>query len=110
MRGLLVYTLGNVKESFENVNNNIEESVNIEKLRKELLEKFQNYNKTLTYLAADAPISTLCLPKATEALLLKSGCVRIYDLFNMDLTKIKGIGSVRLRHLTTRLDQFVSMF
>lgn len=105
-----MFTIGNVKEKIENVNTNFDEDLKNEKLRKELLERFQNYNKTLTYLAGDAPISTLALPKATETLLLNSGCVRIYDLFNLDLTKIKGIGSVRLRHLTARLDQFVSMF
>lgn len=103
-------TLENVKEKFEKVNSNFEKEQQLELLRKELKERFLSYNKTMTYLAADAPISILCLDTATERLLLKGGCTRVYDLFNMDFTKIKGLGVVRVRDLTARLDQFVSMF
>jgi hypothetical protein len=79
------------------------------KINKELTESLINYRKALSLMLGDAPIETLCLPKATEKVLLNSGFLRIYDLFNCDLAKIKGIGKIRSRHLAARLDQFVSM-
>ena len=100
----------NLNNIFPEVNNNLDENAKMELLKKELAQRFKDYNKTLTYLAGDAPISILCLPKATEKILLNSGCLRVYDLFNLDFTEIKGLGRVRIRDLTTRLDQFVAMF
>ena len=79
------------------------------KINKQLTESLVNYRKALSLMLGDAPIETLCLPKSTEKLLLNSGFLRIYDLFNCDLTKIKGIGKVRVRDLAARLDQFISM-
>ena len=80
-----------------------------EQINKELFENLKNYRKTLAYMYGDAPIQVLCLPKVIETVLIKSGCLRIYDLFDRDLTKIKGIGSRRIRDLTTRLNQFLAM-
>ncbi len=96
-------------ESTENVKNHFEHDQNMEKLRNEVLKKFENYKNILNLLAADAPIQTLCLPTAIENVLLAHGLLRIYDLFNCDFTKIKGLGSRRIGDLTARLDQFLSM-
>jgi len=78
-------------------------------IHEELLKSLNNYRKTMSYLLGDAPIEVLCLPKPTQTALINAGCVRIYDLFDRDLTEIKGIGHSRIRDLTTCLDQFVSM-
>ncbi len=99
----------NLKEIVENVNNNLENEMQMQKIRNEVLEKFRDYKKTIHYLAADAPIEILCLPLKIEKLLLRNGYERIYDLFDVDFTKIKGFGKSRIGHLTSCLDQFFSM-
>jgi hypothetical protein len=101
--------VGNVKESFENVNDNFETDLKMKKLKEELAKSFAQYQTTMKYLAADAPIAILCLPSVIEKILLDNGCVRVYDIFNMDLAEVKGLGSVRIRDLTTSLNQFFSM-
>ncbi len=98
-----------VKENIENVKENIEYEMKMQKLKEELLKSFESYNSTLKYLAADAPIETLCLSPQLVEILVSNGILRIYDVFNLDLAKIKGIGPVRLRQLTTSLNQFLSM-
>lgn len=99
----------NLKEKLDTVNNNFEDQFELEKLRKELRMKFANYQRTMKYLSADAPISVLCLPGIIEKILSDSGFLRIYDLFDLDLIKVKGLGVSRVRQLTTRLDEFFSM-
>lgn len=81
----------------------------VKKINKKLVQSLQNYRKLMSYMVGDLPIGVLCLPKATETVLLNSGFLRVYDLFDRDLVKIKGIGKIRARHLTTRLDEFLSM-
>jgi hypothetical protein len=81
----------------------------ISKIRIEVLKKYEEYNKTMKYLACDAPIGVLCLPKVIETILIDNGYDRIYDLFDMDFTKIKGLGVVRCRDLAASLDEFLSM-
>lgn len=109
----------NVKDKFEfegerfgnleNKDYQIEQEMMMTKLREELLQKFKDYKTTLNYMAADAPIGILCLPKPIENVLIDNGILRIYDVFDVDFTKIKGLGVVRVRHLTACLDQFFSM-
>ncbi len=99
----------NVKENFENVNNNFENDLDMVKLKEELRKRFSEYSNTIKYMAADAPIGILCLPPAVEKILTDQGFLRIYDLFNLDLIKIKGLGEVRIKQLTSRLDEFFSM-
>ncbi len=89
---------------------NIEQDIKMQKLKEELAKSFSEYRKTMKFLSADAPIEILCLPKTIENILIDSGCLRIYDVFDLDFTKVKGLGTVRVRELTTRLDQFFSMF
>lgn len=101
--------IDNVKDKFENINNNFEKDLDMEKLREELRIKFREYNTTMRFMAADAPIGILCLPPAIERILSDEGLLRVYDLFDVDLIKIKGMGIVRIKELTTRLDQFFSM-
>lgn len=99
----------NLSDNESDVNVNFEQDMKMQQLKKELAEKFGEYKKTLSYLAADAPIQALCLPASLENILLDHGLLRIYDLFNRDFTEIKGLGVARIRHLTTRLDQFFAM-
>lgn len=88
----------------------IEKDQMLKKIREEVLQKFSDYKKLIFYMSGDAPISTLCLPKTIENILINNNFLRIYDLVDRDFTKIKGLGEVRVRDLTTRLDQFLSMF
>ena len=76
-------------------------------LRKKLFVALESYRKTMTFLAGDAPLGVLCLPKTTETILVKAGVTRVYDLFNRDLAKIKGLGDVRIGHLASRLNEFL---
>lgn len=85
----------------------------VEKVKIELIKdinvSLENYRKITSMMYGDAPIETLCLPKSTNKLLISQGFCRIYDLFNCDLTEIKGISNVGLRDLTTRVNEFLSM-
>ena len=76
---------------------------------KKLEEDLAHYRNVLSYLEANVPIQVLCLPKTIEKALVDDGCLRVYDLFNRDLGKIKGIGRNRLALLTSRLDQFFTV-
>lgn len=80
-----------------------------EEIKKELEKSLSIFQKSLKYMAADAPIGVLCLPKPIEKALSAHGCDRVYDIFNVDLTKIKGLGILRRRHLAACLDQFLSV-
>ncbi len=94
----------------------VEEDKNYEISQKELLDikikllkSLQNYRKTMSYMVGDAPISVLCLSRNTEKVLLNNGLLRIYDLFDLDLTKIEGLNETGIRNLTSGLDQFLAM-
>jgi len=99
----------NLSETLENVNNNLEYEKQLKFIKDEVLKRFNEYQKTLTYMAADAPIQILNLPKKTENILLAAGYLRIYDILNLDFAKVKGLGDVRIRQITTGLDQFLSV-
>lgn len=81
----------------------------LKQVKVELLKSLKNYQKTMNVLACDAPISALCLPKALENALLNAGFLRIYEILNLDLTEIKGIGKTRRNLLASRLNEFVSI-
>ena len=68
-----------------------------------------HYRKTICYMEANVPIEVLCLPTVIQNALVNDGCLRVYDLINRDLTKIKGLGSTRLRILTASLDEFLTV-
>ncbi len=99
----------NVKENLENVNNNFEYDIDMAKLKQELRQKFSDYQKTMKFMLADAPIEILCLQPALQNILTDQGFLRVYDLFDVDLVKIKGLGVVRVKQLTSSLDKFFSM-
>ncbi len=101
--------MNNLDKSTENLNAIIDNNKKMQEIREEVVKKFKDYTKTLNFMMSDAPISVLCLPKTIEKSLTNHGCLRIYDLFNCDFTKIKGLGIVRIRDLTARLDEFFSM-
>lgn len=100
----------NLIEKLDNINHNFEKDIDMDRLKKELKKKFSDYEVTMKYMLADAPIEILCLKSDVQSILLREGFLRIYDLFNVDLIKVKGLGVVRIKELTTRLDQFFSMF
>ena len=87
---------------------NIQEK-EMKKIAKNLDKSLKYYRQNIAYLAGDAPISLLCLPKTIEKILLDNGLDRIYCLFDRDLTEITGLGDVRIRDLTARLKQFFAM-
>lgn len=105
--------INNVKENFEivkeNIEKNFENDLDMVKLKQELRKKFSEYQTTMKFMLADAPIEVLCLDPKIEKILTDQGFLRIYDLFNVDLVEIKGIGVVRVKQLAARLDQFFSM-
>ena len=96
-------------ENPDAVKKNIEYENQMKKIREEVAKKFAEYRTTLHYMAADAPIAILCLAPVIENALAAHGCLRIYDLFNVDFTKVKGLGVARIGDLTTGLDKFFSM-
>lgn len=96
-------------ENIEDVKNNLEKEESLRKIREEVLKRFDDYRNTLNYMVGDAPLQILCLPSIIESALLAHGCLRVYDLFDCDFTKVKGMGIVRIRDLTARLDQFFAM-
>lgn len=87
----------------------IEEDLKLRKIREEVLKKLEEYRKTMSYLAADAPIEILCLPSVIQNSLIEHGLLRVYDLFDCDFTEVKGLGVGRIKRLTSCLDQFFSM-
>lgn len=106
----------NLKENNENVNNNIEnidveaqKQLIIKKINEEFLKNVEEFSKTLNFMIADVPIQILCLDKKTENILLKNGFLRVYDLFNVELTEIEGLNDSRIGNLTASLDEFFSM-
>lgn len=99
----------NVSKNFKNQEEAIEYEMHLERVKNEVLKKFEDYRMTMKFLAADAPIAVLCLNPEIEKILSDHGFLRIYDLFDVDFVKIKGLGVARIRHLTTSLDKFFSM-
>lgn len=96
-------------ENPDAVKKNFEYEEQMKKIREEVAKKFIEYRKTLTYMATDAPLGILCLAPVIENALLAHGCLRIYDLFDCDFTKVKGLGIRRIGDLTASLDKFFSM-
>lgn len=96
-------------ENMESVKNNFEFDQKMRLIKEEVVQKFSEYRTILNYMAADAPIGALCLPPVIENALFSHGCLRIYDLFDLDFSKVKGLGIRRVGKLTACLDKFFSM-
>lgn len=75
----------------------------------ELKKNMEHYRNTLLFLGGNVPIEALCLPKSLESLLIRSGCLRVYDMINLDLRKIKGLGRERRAILSSRLQEFFTI-
>lgn len=91
----------------------VKDKINLPDIEKEIKEEIQRgfkaFKNTLAVMSGDAPISVLCLPKQIENALIQADCFRVYDLLERDLTKIKRLGPIRLRNLTSRLDEFFAV-
>jgi|SRR5579863_444753 len=101
--------LNELTSTLERSVSHLEYDMQVKKIKEELIKKFTDYQKTILYLSADAPITILNLPKSIENSLMIHGCLRVYDIIDLDFTKVKGLGTVRIRELTTRLNEFLSM-
>jgi len=93
----------------ESVNNNIEHNKQMKKIKKELLKRLKEYEKTMNFMACDAPIEILCLDKPIQKALIDHGFLRVYDLINRDFIEVEGLNESRIRNLTTCLDKFFAM-
>ncbi len=100
----------NLTEEPQTVNNNFEYEMKMKIIKEEMGKGLKRYCTTMQYLAADAPISILGLDKAIENALIRHGCLRVYDLFNLDFTKVKGLGNTRIAELTACFNEFLAMF
>lgn len=88
----------------------ISKDMELQKIKEEVIKKFAEYEQSVKYMAADAPISILCLQKSVENKLMENNILRVYDLFDIDLTKIEWLNASALRHLTSSLNEFLTMF
>lgn len=79
------------------------------KIRKELINRFSEYKRTLMYMMGDAPIAVLCLPKKLEKKLLANSCLRVYDMINLDLSEIEWLSDLDRAKLASSLDEFFSV-
>ncbi len=75
----------------------------------EMRKQMEHYRRALAYMGGDVPIEALCLPKPIENILIRDGRLRVYDLRDLDLTKIKGLGRDRRAILSARLYEFFTM-
>lgn len=97
-------------DNVEDIPLNIEQQIEMKKIKEEIAKRLINYRNTIDIMAADAPIQVLCLPDIIQNILIDNGFHRVYDIINVDLTEIKGLGAVRIRKLTSCLNEFLSMF
>ena len=81
----------------------------LKKIREQLYESFNNYNKVISYMSADVPISVLCLSKNAEKQLTSQGIIRVYDLFGLDFAEIEGLSDRDRADLTSRFNQLLSV-
>jgi hypothetical protein len=82
----------------------------VSKLHAEVLSRFAGYKKTMRYMSGDMPISALCLPKKLEKKLLDRDFLRVFELFDVDFTKVEWLDKAETRDLTARLNEFIAMF
>lgn len=80
-----------------------------EKIAKELVKSFGRYQKVLSLMAIDGPIAILGLPKNIEKILENNDILRLYEILNVDLTKIEGLSNIERERLTACLNKFSAM-
>ena len=55
-----------LKKTLVSLGEDVDSEMELIKLKQLLRLKFEEYQTTMKYMAADAPIQTLCLPKSIE--------------------------------------------
>lgn len=78
-------------------------------IKKYFVESLNNYREHLENSSMDAPIEVLCLDKPINTILKKNGLFRVSDVAAADLTKIKGLGDIRILDIRIRLKEFLPM-
>ncbi len=76
------------------------------KIKKDFLNGLLGYRRYMETCQLDAPLEVLCLPKNILSILSRSGFTRVAEITSNDLTKIKGLGPVKLANLNSRLQEF----
>lgn len=79
------------------------------KIKKDFVKQIVEYKKHIDKSLYDVPIEVLCLPENIRKILLKNNILRVFDLRNTDLRKIKGLGNKRIGIIEFRLSQFGPM-
>jgi len=80
------------------------------KINEELKRQSERYQKMMRLMQADAPLEVLCLDKKTEEILRTHGFFRVYDILDVDLAKVEFLDARAIRHLASRLNEFISVF
>ena len=80
------------------------------KIAEELIKSTERYHKMMKILESDAPIEVLCLDKKTEDLLRMHEIFRVYDVLELDLAKVEFLDARSIGQVSSRLNEFVSMF
>lgn len=94
---------------FENVEKKDGTDLFVKNLRQELFKKLSEYQRTLNYMCLDAPLGVLCLPDHVENILSANGCLRVYDIVNLDLGEVEGLDDSSIREITSRVEEFFPM-
>jgi hypothetical protein len=99
----------NLIDNTQGVNENLENKMQVSKLRVEVLSRFAEYKKTMQYMASDLPISALCLNKKLEKKLLEHDYLRVFELFDVNFAEVEWLDKIEVGNLTSRLNEFLSM-
>ena len=78
-------------------------------IKNRLVSDWTNYQKLIYSLSLDGPIGALCLPARIERELIRSGCLRIYDMVDRDFVEIETLTERELALVRTRVDEFLAM-
>ncbi len=77
------------------------------KIKQHFLKSLMDYRQYIEHAQLDAPLEVLCLPKNTLSILHREGFTRVSEISSYDLTKIKGLGLVKIAYINSRLQQFL---
>ncbi len=80
-----------------------------ENVKRELIKSFDRYQKVMSLMAIDGPISVLGLPKNIQKILEDNGILRLYEILNMNLIEIKGLSDIDRTRLAASLNKFSAM-
>jgi len=78
----------------------------LKRINQEFIQNINSYQNFIKQSQLDAPIEVLCLPNPIIKILLRNGCVRVFHILDLDLTKIKGLGSIKISLIKIRLNEF----